>query len=208
LYKLQVIKNGFVFPTQILKDFKDDGKRADIYHGQTIEASVGNNLVAVNVPLDPAGDFEIPIFKLWGQKIFKVVQASMVWTGLIIIVISLYISPQWYTALLLPVQVLVLVMTQRLSQKPRIKSWGVVTDSATQRPINQAIVRLFNAELNKLIASQVTDSRGRYYFIAGEDRYYVTVEHSGYQTQKTNIIDLVGKKIQTVSVDVALQPGS
>lgn len=205
LYKLQVLKNGYTFPTQLLKDFKDDGKKGDIYHGQTIEASVGNNIIAINIPVDPVGDYEIPIIKLWSQKIFKSIQTYLVWIGLIIIIISLYISPRWYTAVLLPIQVLVLVMTQRLQQKPRAKSWGVIIDAATQRPINQAIVRLFNAQLNKLIASQVTDSRGRYFFIAGEDRYYLTVEKAGYQTQKTSVIDLVEKKTQTISVDVALQ---
>ena len=206
LYKLQVIKNGFTFPTQLLKDLKDDGKRADIYHGQTIEASIGNNLVAYNIPLDPPGDYDLPIIRILFQKIFRTTQTYLVWAGLVIIIFSLYISPRWYTAVLLPIQVLVLVMTQRLSQKPRAKSWGVVTDAETQRPIGQAVVRLFNAQLNKLIASQITDSRGRYYFIAGEDKYYLTVENSKYKTKKTEIIDLIDKKVQTVSVDVALDP--
>lgn len=52
---------------------------------------------------------------------------------------------------------------------------------------------------------QVTDSDGKYHFIAGDAKYYVTYEHKDYHPQKTDIIDLEGKDAEVITKDVSLK---
>ena len=66
------------------------------------------------------------------------------------------------------------------------------------------VARLFSSQFNKLVSTQVTDRRGRYYFLAGDNQFYVTYERAKYQTQKSEIIDLSGKEAETIAVNVGL----
>ncbi len=62
----------------------------------------------------------------------------------------------------------------------RRRGWGVVYNSITKKPIDLAVVRLYNYETKKLIRSQVTDKNGRYSFLVDEGKYYIEIERKGY----------------------------
>lgn len=63
----------------------------------------------------------------------------------------------------------------------KIRRWGRVYNTLTKEPIDLAIVRLFNKETNKLVESFITDSKGRYYFLAEPDtEYYLSVKRDGF----------------------------
>ncbi|MBU0597775.1 carboxypeptidase regulatory-like domain-containing protein [Patescibacteria group bacterium] len=62
----------------------------------------------------------------------------------------------------------------------RRKSWGVVFDSITGRPVPRAVVRIFTREFNKLKESQITDKEGRFGFLIDKGVYYATVTCPGY----------------------------
>lgn len=55
------------------------------------------------------------------------------------------------------------------------KRWGIVYNSLTKQPIDLAIVRLFNKNTNKLLATRITDFQGRYLFIVDPGDYFATV---------------------------------
>ena len=56
------------------------------------------------------------------------------------------------------------------------RRWGIVFDVETNRPIDLAIVRLFDVETGRLIRTSVTDRYGRYLFLVDEEkRYRMTV---------------------------------
>jgi hypothetical protein len=98
-------------------------------------------------------------------------------------------------------------MFRRLAVPPKVKSWGIVYDSATKKPISRAVARLFNSEFNKLVSTQVTDGSGRYYFLASDDKYYVTYDHPEYKQEKTGVLDLTGQKTDHIAVDIGLVKG-
>lgn len=61
------------------------------------------------------------------------------------------------------------------------RSFGTVYNTLTGEPLDLAIVRLYDHETNKLLESYVTDARGRYYFLAEQNRdYHLTVDRSGF----------------------------
>jgi len=203
-YKIAVTKDGLVFPSALLKEFKTDGTRADIYHGEAIEVSEENAMVAVNIPIDPVGATAGPR-RLAVQKFLRRLQVFLSWAGLIVTAISFYISRQWYVGVLLVAHLFLFFVFKRLAVSKKPKGWGIVYDVASRRPIARVIARLFDSQFNKLVATQVTDSRGRYYFLAGENKYYMTYSHAAYEEHKTGVIDMAGKKESMIAVNVPLK---
>lgn len=63
----------------------------------------------------------------------------------------------------------------------RKRKWGIVYDSMSKEPLALAVVRLYDAQTNKLIATRVTDSSGRYYFVANSNKQYrISVKSGDY----------------------------
>jgi len=203
-YKLIAEKTGFIFPSSLLSGIKTDGRRVDVYHNELIEVNEKDSIITANIPLDTVGVVNKKLARLVWQKIGRSFQNIIAVLGFVLTVVSFYISPVWYIGALLLVHILLFLLFHRLAKPIKTKGWGIVYDSENKKPVGKAVARLFNAELNKLVASQVTDRKGRYYFLAGDDKYYVTFEHPEYQTLKTEIVDLSNKEADTVAVDVQL----
>lgn len=62
----------------------------------------------------------------------------------------------------------------------RRKPWGSAFDSLTGKPIDLAIVRIFNADNNRLVSTKVTDQNGRFNFLLNKGRFYIRVTKPGY----------------------------
>lgn len=202
-YIIQVMKAGFSFPTTLLATAKQDGRRHDIYHGEPIKVTEQEAVITANIPLDPAGEVKKPVRIFW-QRIGRTAQLGVSWFGLLVTVASLYIAPRWYVWVLLAIHVSLFLIFRRLAIPAKIKSWGIVYDATTKHPVGRTVARLFNSEYDKLVATQITDGSGRYYFLAGDDTYYVTYDHPDYSTEKTTVLDLSGKDAANITVDVGL----
>lgn len=55
------------------------------------------------------------------------------------------------------------------------KPWGIVYNSLTKQPVDLAMVRLFDSKTKKLVATRITDRRGRFGFIVEEGVFYIEV---------------------------------
>lgn len=204
VYRIQAFKQGLQFPSEMLKELKSDGRRVDIYHGEPITVSGDNTVITANIPLDPLGELKKPLRLIW-EKVGRRVQVGVSWVGLVIMAGSLYISRAWYIWVLLGVQIAGMLLFRRLSRPVKIKSWGIVYDKLTKGPVSKVVARLFSQQFNKLVATQVTDNAGRYYFLAGDNQYYVTYEHSDYRPFRSDTIDLTGKEAETITLNIALE---
>jgi hypothetical protein len=202
-YRLEVQKNGFVYPSNLLAGSKSDGQKIDIYHGEIIEV-LKSSSIATSIPLDPSGAVKKP-FRLVLEKFGRRLQFVLSLTGILVTVASLYISPKWYIAVLLIVHVSLFFIFRKLAVPPKTKNWGIIYDDMSNTPVGRVIARLFNAQFNKLVDTQISDASGKYYFMAGDAKYYVTYEHKAYHPQKTDIIDLEGKDAEVITLDVKLK---
>lgn len=204
-YTIQVIKNNFTFPSALLKDIKSDGQKTDIYHAEAIKVSEEDAVITVNIPLDPAEEGLSKPVRLYWQETSRRLLGVLSWSGIVVTLISLYISPEWYVWILFLVHLLVLFIFRRLAMPPKLKSWGIVYDIKSKNPVPRAVARLFNMQFNKLVATQVTDNRGRYYFLAGDNEYYITYEHPDYALSKTSTINLKGHEAENINIDIGLK---
>lgn len=202
-YRLAVNKNNFIFPSEFLAGVKDDGQKLDVYHGEVINVSKDGGMITANIPVDPVGDFEKPQRLFW-QQLIRRGQLVLAGSGIITTLISLYISPVWYMWILLLIHLALFGIFLRLAVPPKVKSWGVVYDIRSKKPVNRVVARLFNVQFNKLVASQITDPWGRYYFLAGDNEYFVTYDHPQYYHEQSNVIDLKGHEPGTITLDIGL----
>ena len=93
--------------------------------------------------------------------------------------------------------------------KGKRKGWGVVYDSQTKKPVDLALVRLYNKETKKLIETKVTDFAGRYIFVVESGtEYYLEVQKAGFIFPSKMLIALKASEDQkniyygeTISVD-------
>jgi hypothetical protein len=204
-YRIQVLKNNFIFPSELLKDAQNDGKKIDIYHGEAISVSEKEAIITANIPLDPVGEHMTPT-RIRLQRAVHNGQMIIWWVGLFINAAAIYFSPRWYLWILLALQFVFYALLRYMAAPAKIKSWGIVYDITNKQPVERAIARLFSLQFNKLVASQITDSKGRYYFLAGDNEYFITYEHPRFNPQKTATIDLKGRPTEAINVDIGLHP--
>lgn len=206
-YRIEAVKNNLLFPSLLLGGLTADGTRTDIYHGEIIKVSEDNAVLTANVPLDPLGEFKKPVRIFWA-RVGRFVQLALSWIGLGITAVSFYLAPRWYVGVLFAAHAGLFLLFRRLALPAKIKSWGIVYSAADQQPVGRVIARLFNLQFNKLVDTQITDPRGRYYFLAGDSQYYVTYEKPSFAPHQTGTIDLSGKEAENIAVDVRLHPQS
>jgi hypothetical protein len=203
-YKIEVQKHGFVFPSQLLRGYKNDGKKTDIYHGEEVDVKEMNASITANIPLDPVGAQKKPSRLIW-ERFWRSVQVGLSWAGLIVTGVSYYITTKWYIGVLLVIHLVLFLVFRRLAKPAKGKGWGIVYGADTKKPVGRVVARLFNSQFNKLVATQVTDAKGRYFFLAGDDKFYISYEHKEYQPDKSDTIDLSGKESEAIGVDKELK---
>ncbi len=108
----------------------------------------------------------------------------------------------------------------RTSQRPlnpfSVTSPGIVTDAETGNPISGAVVSVFqfSSDIHDFIVwpgeifnqanPHITSKDGSYRFILPPGKYYLKVEHEGYRTFFTDIVEF--KNHQTVNLVLPLSP--
>jgi cysteine-rich repeat protein len=203
-YTIEVFKQGFVFPSKLLASIKEDGSFLDIYHGESIVVESEETHLAPNIPLDPVEAREKTVKRIVIETWLRRLQYIVAVVGIIGAVISLYVAPSGITIGFLMLHILLGVMFIRYAKPKKPKGWGLVYDNGTAQPIGRAVARLFSKQFDKLVATQVTDSKGRYSFLVGPNDYYATFEKKGYVPEKTDFV-VVKEENGLVAKDVALK---
>lgn len=193
-YYLQVEKPGFNFPSKLLNQAKEDDNYVDLYYGEKIFVSNGEKgVIIANIPLDP------PEINLTNQQIIKKhfkfrILRSLSYLGPFFAFIYLVISPSLLSFAYVILHLVLLFFFYRLAEWKKPKNWGRVYEKESKKPLSKTITKIFSPEYNRMLEYYVTDNRGRYGFLTGSNKYYITAEKEGYNPIKTEIIDLSSQK--------------
>ena len=77
--------------------------------------------------------------------------------------------------------------------------WGLIFDSATKKPVDLALVRLHNAEDDRIIETRASDKDGRFGFIVAEGKYKISVTKEGYSFPSKSTEGYIGEEIKVES---------
>lgn len=203
-YLIEVVKPGYVFPTQYLSNRKEDVDYVDLYHGDKVEFTE-DQVVAMNIPLDPVTSEETPR-KVMFRKAARMARHALAFSGIPFGIVVLTVTPSAPNALLLLAQIGVYVLFRRLALPAKPKSWGISVDGKTKKPLSNVIVRIFDKKFNKLLETQVTDRNGKYGFFVRRNVYYITAEKIGYSKFVSPDIDLSNRDEAIVDQNIVLLP--
>ena len=205
-YRITATKAGFQFPTEYLQGELVDGSYLDLYHGEVIEVTSANAVVTANVPLDPsqADKYQAPASVMWRKRL-RVLQHVVAAVGVIAALVFAVIRPTPFSIGMIVIQVVIYLLARRLAKPHKPISWGIVTNKETGRPLSRVAARIFEPKYNKLLETQVTDSKGRYAFMLGPNEYYAMFEKSGFHSKEITPIDYSQtKEPQGFSEDVEM----
>ncbi|HBR80728.1 TPA: hypothetical protein DEA21_03765, partial [Candidatus Uhrbacteria bacterium] len=206
-YRLEVNKLGFSYPSKILSEIKDDAVYLDVYHGETITVNEKDIVITPNVPLDPTTGEKLQTpAGIKHKKLLQQTQKYVAVVGVVIAVLVFFVQVTIWSAALLFLQIVVYLLVRRLATPKKPKSWGIVYDKTTNRPLSNVVIRIFEPKYQKLLESAVTDSKGRYTFLLGPNEYHSTYEKGGYQSQETKIDYTNEKDIKELAKDIELEP--
>ncbi len=202
IYHIQAAKPGFRFPSNFLQNVKEDRGFADIYHGETFE--VGEEKVLThNIPLDSEAK-SMAVRQFSWQELFKGFQNGVSFGGIALMGVSYTISPRLQNLLLLLGNLGLFLIFSRFARRRAGKNWGHISDSSSGKLLSGTIVRLFDQQFNKLVATTNTDAKGRYSFLAGSNSYYMIFDAVGYETYQTPVFDLGKTSEKIVAKDIKL----
>ncbi len=203
-YRIIVEQKDMTFPSKVLQGYNEDTNFLDIYHGEIVHVDEKYTVLAVNIPLDPLGAPEKTPRRIIWDKHWKAFQHFIASLSVLAGLVAFIVSPNWWTTLLLVSQILLYFLFKRIAIPKKPKSWGIVYDKETQKPVGRAIARLFSKQFDKLVLSEVTDNSGRYSFMVGPNEYYVTFEKEGYQKATTGDIK-IKEKDEVIKVDTGME---
>ncbi len=202
-YKLQAVKTSFAFPTVYLAGVTEDRGFSDVYHGE--EFSVAEEKVlSYSIPLDSETKAVVSRKFDWSE-LFKGFQNGISFGGVLLMGVAYVITPRIQSLLFLVGNLALFILFSRLARIRKTKNWGAISDAASGKPIAGAVVRLFDQQFNKLVATATTDSKGRYSFLAGGNSYYMIIDSVGHETEQTPVFDLAGTKEKIVIKDLKLK---
>ncbi|MFA5854428.1 MAG: fibronectin type III domain-containing protein [Patescibacteria group bacterium] len=205
-YRIEVGKPGFVFPTRYLGGRKEDAQFLDLYHGEQIFVSSEGGVITANVPLDPIEAIKTTR-RLFLEELGRRVQNTTAFSSVVLTFLAALFYRHLYLYILAAAQLALYLLFRRLARAPRPKNWGIIYDEHTKRPIPFAVARIVETQYNKTLESRIADSKGRYNFLVGSSKYFITVEKPGYEASKTNELDLTqkGNESGVVSRDIPMR---
>ncbi|MBP6925966.1 MAG: carboxypeptidase regulatory-like domain-containing protein [Candidatus Pacebacteria bacterium] len=181
-YRLSSGKTNYAFPSEFLKGKENDSLYKDLYFGDTLEITEKGQVITKNIPMDPTSN------ENWNEDAKRKMKVNQFFNrhdglahrlidvlfvlGLAISIYALVNYVIWYNILVVALYaVMIVIMILGVTGR----AYGRVQDIAG-RAIKGAVVRAFNATLDREVAHRIVGESGYYYMLVQNGEYYVTVE--------------------------------
>jgi 5-hydroxyisourate hydrolase-like protein (transthyretin family) len=198
-YLVEATKADFSFPSTHLKE------HSSVYDNILPSAHIvikDHGILTKNIPVDPVGaQGRSKIFRTF--HLGKGTQYVLAYGSPFFLVLYPY-----FREALLPwifFWIYMADVVHRLfTYKPAPPAFGEIRNKETKEPVEQAVVRIFEAKFNKLLETQVTGPHGRYAFVVHPGSYYLVIQKTGYRTVRINF-PVIKKDGFVMAKDIALQ---
>lgn len=189
-YRLQVVKQGWNLEP-VPGSFFSKLSSEQWYDGNVVNVT-SEKLVSIVIGMRAAAQTSAQklVFKGFVQKIERVL-AILSWPLLVIgfafSATALYRQINWLNTVILGVYVILIALKYALQARTQ-KTVGYVRDAATGKPLELAMVQLFDADTSRQMASKVTTASGQFVLLPPPGIYTVVVSHAGYQQYRESHI--------------------
>ncbi len=181
LYSLQIIKNGYSFPSQLI----DKNLDKIHYFGEEIKIDTIDDVVSPNVPIDPAlkekSSLQISLAK-WRNRL----SVFIAFLSPISTIIAFAFIQKLWLGFLSGFQILLLLIFLRLSLKKKPPQFGRVLNKKGQT-LSKVMISLYDKKYGRLLRTYVSDFFGRYYFPIVNGEYVLVARKKGYKEYKKDI---------------------
>lgn len=202
-YRIEVNKPDYIFPSVAAQGVASQDPL--VYLGSSLGLRELTHMT-YHLPLDPAGETKTveQIIKTERRKRFV---GALAIGGIVLSAVSFILSPSIFAGVFLCVHAIGYFGFRRLAMPHDLRNAARVTNGATGTPLNYAIVRIFNAEYNKLLETSVTGADGKYAFIVGPGTYTISVEKPGFTSAVIGPVTVGrGSDLSSLLKDVQLSP--
>ncbi len=190
-YKITAGKTHYQFPSILLAGRASDEVYDRLYFGESFTVENEEQVVTVNIPMDPTGDdwnqqekhrMNLLQYLIKGQTKYIWIFNALFAIGFLASIMITYFYPTWWNYVMTGLYV-VLGLVQVYGRGPVYA--GKITKNGV--PLAGAIVHIWNANLNHEVAKKVTETSGAYYAIVPKADYYVTIDQKNPDGTFTNI---------------------
>ena len=118
----------------------------------------------------------IGIFLSRTKSIWKSLHTLLFLIGLLFSIYALHITPMWlnYIIVILYIPSLIALIFSFFNKKEK---YGTVKDE-NKKPVEGAIVGLYEKEFDKLVSKRVTNTLGKYKFVVSKGLYKISIMNS------------------------------
>ena len=198
-YLLTITKTGYNFPSKKVTGEKDRAYE-NLYHGKPIVVKSRSAFLNLNIPVDKVGEERAKVNRIVQLRfIFRKLNTLLSFLGPVLGIVIYLINQSTLTLVLMIIHISMFFVFLAFIRTKKIRPWGRVFDARTNKPINAAIVRIFDAKYDDLLTTQVTDRKGRFGFFVGPSRYLLTSEKEGFKFPTVKVVK--GYKGEQVNVD-------
>lgn len=184
-YTVEVSKPGYAFPSKLVTKERNDSTFDNILATSHIIIK-DYGVITKNIPIDPPAGTRKPAF--WSLRFHpgKRAMSAILYGGPLVAIGFLYLQHTSITAWVLFFCYMSILVGRYLSFKPPEPPFGTIRDAKTGKPLDQAIVRIFDTKFNKLLETQITSTKGRYAIIVNRGSFRVWVKRQGYKSVVVN----------------------
>ncbi len=230
-YQLEVNSVDYNFPSKYLNQQPSDRLYQNLYYGSVFRSGA-EGLINFNLPLDlqegktsiagstkkvkssfanleeffkaPADEKEKAYHQVKRQANLRKLAQGISYLSPSLALVNLIISPNALTLVFLFVHLILLFIFRFFNPNVLIKSLGRTFNLNTQEPVGQTLVYLFEPQFNKLVQTQIADTRGKYGFLIGDEKYYLVAQKPGYVFPQDKM-EIVGQAESMVKKDLGMK---
>jgi uncharacterized repeat protein (TIGR01451 family) len=195
-YTVDISKPGFIFPTSLISGKTQDVDYINLLTNNKLVLS-SDALVSYDIPLDPKEDKRTPS-QIKRKIAYRRLQSGFSLLTTILSVGAVILAPSYEYLGLAVFQIVTYLVFRRLAYRKNVSSLGRINDAKTGEAVKNAVVRVLDAQFNRTLETQVTDSSGHYAFLVGKGKFYITVTKEGYEPLRSEVIDFNNAKGSSV----------
>lgn len=204
-YVVDVLKPGYVFPSFFLKQHRRSKMYDNVLSSSRIKIK-DYGIITKNIPIDPVEGMSThsKVFRRW-IVLSDNVQLAIAYASPVFATIYPLASKKPLIPWLIYAVFVLITLWRIVTFQPGKPAYGTVKDAKSGEPITRVVIRLFDAQFNKVLNTQITSPKGRYAFLVNRGSYYMTLQKAGYKPVRLNYPNIT-KDSYPLATNVQMKP--